>query len=536
MSIERRIEQVQKINDAGNERITVEINPRQQAKIIRILESGDFSWFDVEDGITLRTDEREDVLRKLRQGEITERQLANFLEEIYLVYEEEEKGEQLSKVFDRVMGDKHMSGIIAEFALDDFDQRKNIKPEDIVTLLKLYPEPISLLAVAEPFLKNIEKYNGLGRQEEYRKSLFDLMRLIYGKRFEYWQQIELLIEEARGKHNSSELDKPELEENNKFSIEVIDKDRGLEILNRVEIHGDPFNDKLLSKEILKEQGLLPKYRVRLGDSFVWLSSLPYDIKHGRIAVVGYVEIENRIIARSYYLSNSTGLWRYLPGYLSQKGKIVFYDKGYDQQSVTLPSILQRALSEISKEGGEILSVEDPFLIFAGTAGRIAKESSYIAEVDSAPQNLRGDFYRKSTKKRIPPEELNFDNLENDPDYPDYSKLITSWKQNTKLYGEIDIEAYPSNDGHLKFLLCRDRLNRVWLGGIETGGKIQSTGLKQSWVDGGDLTTPAYEYKEDSNGYGNYEIESGHYVDMFQNYLSKIPMIRTYMRHNNIPLP
>jgi hypothetical protein len=86
------------------------------------------------------------------------------------------------------------------------------------------------------------------------------------------------------------------------------------------------------------------------------------------------------------------------------------------------------------------------------------------------------------------------------------------------------------------MFCRDKKNRVWIGGIENDSKTGSTGLKETWVNGGDLTTPALEYVGQTDGYGNLKMSSGEYVDMFTNYLSKIPIIIEYCRSRIIPLP
>jgi hypothetical protein len=83
------------------------------------------------------------------------------------------------------------------------------------------------------------------------------------------------------------------------------------------------------------------------------------------------------------------------------------------------------------------------------------------------------------------------------------------------------------------MFCRDATGRVWIGSIEDNSEIQSTGLKKSWIEGGDLTTPAFEYKyketDQTGGYGNDKIRNGPYIDMYENYLKKIPVIQEYLK-------
>lgn len=55
-------------------------------------------------------------------------------------------------------------------------------------------------------------------------------------------------------------------------------------------------------------------------------------------------------------------------------------------------------------------------------------------------------------------------------------------------------------------------------------------MRQSWIDGGDLTTPLFEYKEFSGNYGNPKEQSGPYIEMFTKYLSKTPLIQEYLQY------
>lgn len=75
------------------------------------------------------------------------------------------------------------------------------------------------------------------------------------------------------------------------------------------------------------------------------------------------------------------------------------------------------------------------------------------------------------------------------------------------------------------MFCKDSRNRAWIGGIEKIAETISTGLNEQWVAGGDLTTPAFEYPSQASRYGNSRLMNLGYVDMFNNYMSKIPVIQ-----------
>lgn len=314
-----------------------------------------------------------------------------------------------------------------------------------------------------------------------------------------------------------------------FQIETIEDKDAEKILEKVEIHGDDFMEKFLTPEVLKEEGLLPKHKIRIGDSVVWFSSSGYELDEGRVAVVAYVEKEGKVTARSYYRSNSQGVWRYLPDYtMSEDGEINWYGKGHSEESITLPVVMQKALSEITREDIPVLKLKkNPDFIFAGTAQKFGKGGGeYYREIEASPRRLEGGFYAERGK--TPPEQIRLSPEQS----PDFSKLLTSWEQKTSVYGQVAVEVFPSKDGALKFMFCKDAAGRVWIGGVEDNSETQSTGLKKSWIEGGDLATPAFEYKtgrtDQTGGYGNDRMRKGPYVDMYENYLRKIPVIQEYL--------
>lgn len=327
------------------------------------------------------------------------------------------------------------------------------------------------------------------------------------------------------------------------------------ILQQTEIHGDEFTvyydpstDKKITRkltvEVLDRAGLAPKYEVQSENATI-LYSTPYFLDNGgkRLAVVGYVKEDNKYIARTYYLSNSQGVWRYLPRYLSDgESGIRWFDKGYSEESITIPIPFQLALNNIVNETHPLqLPKENPYLYFAGTARQIEtrdKDITYHFDVNSVPMDLDFEHYPRFENGRLqklPPEEITFDRQPSAK--PDFSRPILTWKQITEQYGAIDVEVYPSADGTLQYMFCRDRKDRAWIAGIENAtSEITSVGLRRNWVNGGDLTTPAYEYETQvgKSEYANYADGKGHYVDMFQNYISKIPVIQEYLETKKRP--
>jgi len=151
------------------------------------------------------------------------------------------------------------------------------------------------------------------------------------------------------------------------------------------------------------------------------------------------------------------------------------------------------------------------------------ESQYMLYKD-----MNGRLLKFDVKKR--PEKMDF---RNPADKPDFSRLVKEYTTQNSTYGDVNVEIYQSANGAYQYMFCRDMYNRVWVAAVQFKSKLTSTGLPEFWVKTGDLTTTAYEYADQTGGFGNAKNTISHYVDMFENYTSKIPIIREYMAYKGI---
>jgi hypothetical protein len=317
-------------------------------------------------------------------------------------------------------------------------------------------------------------------------------------------------------------------------------------LGKVHINGGEFTDyqghkRMLTPELLRSAGLYPVREIEVGSANIAFSK-PYEAGDGRLAVVAYVKGGGQdYTARTYYRSNSTGLWRYLPSYRPDgSGGINHFNKGFGEESITVPSEVQQVLAKMSGPGGEILQISNPDFYFAGTAKSVDQISAeqaditYVREVGKDPKKLPGEVGEgPGGDERLNPEQINVEEAFR----PDFSKIKARWQQTSEVYGtpdgqpgNITIELFESNNGEMRYMFCHDQLGRVWIGAVETTGDVGSTGLRRNWVDGGDLTTPASEYSQQAGSYGNENLRRGNYVDMWENYNSKIPLIQEYVNY------
>lgn len=333
-----------------------------------------------------------------------------------------------------------------------------------------------------------------------------------------------------------------------------------ELLQKIKVHGAPFAvgfdgnaDKYIESELKPEElldaGLFPKYEIKVENAVVLLS-MPYNVSSdsGRVAFVGYVKSGEEYVARTFYLSRSQGVWRYLPRYTpnfapqyTQNQRVGHYDKGYTEESITLPIPLQQSLNIILVNETPLDIPGNSNYYFAGTARRKTYSAdqeliTYNAEVGEMPYPIEGNLQAPRAEDgsyvKLPPNEVRLAHPEKDG--PDFSRIVTTWQQKTTIYGEITIEVYESKDKKLRYMFCSDTNGKSWIGGIETDEAIQSVGLRRSWVDGGDLSTPAYEYPKQigKTEYANFNDMRSMYVDMYTNYISQIPIIQEYENSKN----
>ena len=311
--------------------------------------------------------------------------------------------------------------------------------------------------------------------------------------------------------------------------EITTKEEKNAILDKAQILGEDFYGDRLQIRQLRQNGLHPKYKIKVED-VTYYFSVPYYIGELRTAVVGYIEKAGVTTVCSFYQSNSSIMWRYLPAYrVNKDGKVNNFDKGYEEESCSLPFLVQKGFSEISKLETKPLTLEKAKFIFIATTTKRSsqKESKYFDEVKSAPNQLQGDFYPPIDGEpgyKTPPEQM----LLNKEQSPDFKNLISTYQTRNAFYGPCTVDIFLSKDGKYKFMFCHDKEDRAWIAGVElVSSSISSVGVNTDWVSGGDLTTPAWEDAEQCGDYANRFMKKGAYFDMSDKYLRDIDVIQDY---------
>lgn len=255
--------------------------------------------------------------------------------------------------------------------------------------------------------------------------------------------------------------------------------------------------------------------------------------YGRNATIGYVKSGDEYVARSFYQSNSQGEWRLLPDYaVDDFSHSIWYGKGYSEEMTNLPSILQKALSEQAKKT-KVKTIDDPDRLLLSTAKKYdidlyqfmkrnkKLKSDAYQEIDQTPEVSFGELTRAKERPedvRVPESQM-----------PNFTQEIDNWESEASLYGVLTNRVYDSQDGKLRYTFSEDKAGRAFVSNIEYISKVTSSGVREKWVSGGDVETPLFEYDSQASGYGNELQRVGKYVGMWDNYLSKMDIIKAYLK-------
>ncbi len=497
-------------------------NPRQIRKIV-----GSF----IDPAIMDRSDaniteiELETFLKDLARRQVTDRgDVENEFQQLISRIRGNILKIKCQPMFEEIQKDRRLLGILAYFTRGSIYRHQEVRDIHVLEFLIKYPNAYLFQYAAQDFLDKIEYSNTPEKRKLYQEAVHTFMNILYGKQLEYLIQLNLIKREAKQRYfkilNRNRL---ELET---LSVSAVTSEISGRVMSLSRVCGGPVKERELTPGILRENGLEPRFAMGFqGKVNVYFSTI-FDIGRGRTAVLGYMRDSEKgewldtHTVRSYYFSNSHGVWRYLDGYTLVGNRLLSYGKGTTRNRTTLPLYFQKALALVREQSTLSNQPPDHELAFLGTsvnAFELGEAGTQSTQKDPNSERLNGNFYSQPGQ-RTPPESIRFYDRNQTPDF---EKKLTSWNGKNETYGKITFEAYLSVNDRFVFTFCRDERGRNWIGAVENLSPITAAGLRQTWVDGGDLITPAYEYIAKSDVYGNEEMTSGYYIDMFKYYLSKI---------------
>lgn len=524
--------------------------------------------------ITVTPEQREAVQAQLSSGQLATADLEQFL--LQITSPLQDNSTTPSQIFQKIAEVPREKQILAVATGYNANNWQNVSEADLKHLLTKplkgqldYQTPLGFATFRMKFIDGITAQATPEQLADYQQAMDGLEASLYGRRFDYYQQIllmagkealaaepsedaalqEIIAEETK---TTTPVATPVVESatvaqplsTNIVGVNAISAERSNEILNRAVISGDPWkqagSEYRLSVSNLLSSGLTPAYEWTLENQNI-VFSVPFQLSDGRGAILAYVMAADGAKVRAYYLNTKTGLWHYAPDIVrgargEGMGQI---GEAYGASSTMLPVAMQDVLSDMVKNYGfrEITTVNPDFL-FAGTAMAYNTQQEYRETL--AKGQMRGDFYTEVDKNPMRQNWQMVGKNKNVPQLisvnanlaPNFAQATARFTTYSILAGQLNADAFAANDGQATWLFCSDEWGRAWLGNIEIVSPLTSTGCRRDWMDAGDLATPLYEYSTQAAGYGDPNDTRKGLVGMWNQYLSKIPLLQDYIAWRN----
>lgn len=502
---------------------------------------------------SITKEQRQTFLHQLANKKISPKDEADFLKQLPASPLTPEK------MFKKISSNLRQKQILAVVTGHNVNNWKEVNLSDLKSLLQEpskhrpdYSTPVGFADLRERFLNGIRSQAAPKQYSNYIQSIDALEEILYGERFNYYQQLLLLHDLANNPETAADP-KPKAEEtpSNEPPLELpssshlvpIPSERREQILSRTVFDGDVWRqngqDYHLGTSNLLNAGLTPAFSITIDKQSIYLSE-PFQLSDNNTAVIAYIPFGDNLKPRSYYRTQTQGIWRYLPDYIRQNDGNGFgwYGEGYSSESITLPIQLQQALSELEEsQGVKTITTTNPDFLFAGTTIAYNSRQDYREALNA--NRMRGDFYREVSSTPVNPEvePLSANRRKSAPQLlsvnanmaPNFAKTIATFNTYSSLVGPLSAAAYISNDEQYHWLFYSDYRGRAWISDIEAVSPLTSTGCRRDWIIMSDIATPLYEYSTRANGYGDPSDTRRSHTCMWNNYLSKIPLIQEYLR-------
>ena len=306
-------------------------------------------------------------------------------------------------------------------------------------------------------------------------------------------------------------------------------------------------------EVARRRGLTPRESIgRIpGADDIQIGKFFQD-SGGRIFTIAKVTVDGQSSHRVFYRSNSQTMFRLLPARNERATGMPGYDKGPEEDTLTLSSEIQAALSERarsldrrsldtldSKELDGIIPINrnrNDYQNYERSSDYVGRTVSQRTILQDREVSLRDGYGRHFAE----PEDMHIRYRNNQPNY---ETPIRTYQVDppSPVYGNVTAYVYPSHNDRLEYTLLRDQSGKVWFGDI--GYRVTPLsphGLRRDAIDSEGLTMPLWEYEDGiPRGYGGRNERPrgrrGEYSSAW-NYIREIPEIQRWYRENNLPIP
>lgn len=195
----------------GNE---VAPNTKQQDKLITYFATGE-NVFSNDGNIFVDDETRQSVLDRMGTGDISRNEKIDAL--MRMASPMDLKGpEAIFAELELSSHIKQIKGILAcfdfetsnydisPFRLGNFNKREYVTSDSLISFFDKYKDPISFKNAEAEFIKIIAKTNDEKKASEYKDSMSQLKVAVFGNRQEFYNQIQLLQEEANARQSDIE--------------------------------------------------------------------------------------------------------------------------------------------------------------------------------------------------------------------------------------------------------------------------------------------------------------------------------------------
>lgn len=537
-------------------RTSIKPNPEQQNRIIAyFLNNKDISTAS-SPKLTISDEDRQKFQDRLDAGDITPNEIAAFLRNVAMPLQDTK--EALEKIYNQIEPNLRQKQILAVATGHNATDWQHVNENDLKLLLAKptndqpdYRTPVGFALFRNKFIDGISDKATIEQILEYEEAMDALEHKIYGKRFDYYQQIELLrlgdqaIAMITELHfNPSANDTGTNPNASSSPTTPLTAEQSLDILSHSIITGDPWhqdgNEYPLTIANLTNNGVMPAAASSIPDQNIFLSQ-PFQLSNGHGAALGYFPTTDGYIVRGFYLNPNTGFWHFAPDIIrGARGEgMSQVTEGYGPNSTILPLILQKDLNSLIKtQGFQEITTVNPDFLFAGTAPAYNSTSDYREALNK--HQIRSDFYKEvdpipivvgaqvNNRNKTVPQLISI----NANYMPDFQKFVDHFTTYSILAGPVQVSGFRSQDDQLIWMFCSDEYGRTWIGSIEVVSPITSTGCHEHWSQPSDITTPLYEYNNQASNYGDPNDVRKGMTGMWNQYLSKIPLIQAYLNWKN----
>lgn len=507
----------------------------------------------VSEGAEVTEGQRAQLKKAFETGQIADYRVARFLLQVLSPIQDLKTN--LSGIYQQIVKVPRQKQILAVVTGHGKHDWQQVDEKDLEELLNKpqqghvdYRTPVGFDEFRRRFLWGIRGEATDEQMEEYRAAMDEVERCLYGRRFEYYQQIVLMgrveisedkeIESVISDEKNSQVKTGTTAE---LGVQRVVETRSNEILGRAVVDGDAWMqdgvEYRLTAQGLASAGAAPAYEAMVDERMVYLSE-PFRMSDGRGAIIAYVADAEVIKVRGFCQNIRTGLWYYVPETIrGARGEgIAQVGEGYGEASTVLPLSLQSAIARIVEEVSlKTITVVNPDFLLAGTAAAYNSQQEYREALGRGM--ARGDFYREVDNSPVAESWKASGRGKNAPQLisvnsnimPNFQNMVAKFSTYSVLVGQEEICGFGSNDNQLIWGMGNDEWGRVWCSNIEVVSPVTSTGCRRDWMVAGDMITPLYESGTQAGDYGDSRDVRRGMVGMWNQYVSRIPLMQEYVK-------